>query len=134
MRVSSSRLLSVSDFVTVGGGQGASFGTRLLFEAEFGRLCFLNTLIQHVAVRQDKPFYSKAFASDYRVKHQSDGSSNGRREEMANPHIATALTDFVPLSKLMAEQIQGLRSWSKGRARLPTSAVISGAKARKMAA
>jgi SpoVK/Ycf46/Vps4 family AAA+-type ATPase len=28
--------------------------------------------------------------------------------------VATALTDFVPLSKLMAEQIQGLRSWSKG--------------------
>jgi hypothetical protein len=27
------------------------------------------------------------------------------------------LTDFVPLSKTMAEQINALRSWSKGRAR-----------------
>lgn len=54
--------------------------------------------------------------------------------EPTDLHIATALTDFVPLSKLMAEQIQGLRSSSKGRARLATSAVISGAKARKIAA
>jgi hypothetical protein len=48
-------------------------------------------------------------------------------EEEGEPtdlHIATALTDFVPLSKLMAEQIQGLRSWSKGRARLATSGGI----------
>jgi hypothetical protein len=29
----------------------------------------------------------------------------------------------VPLSKLMAEQIGGLRNWSKGRARLATSLV-----------
>jgi hypothetical protein len=32
------------------------------------------------------------------------------------------LTEFVPLSKLMAEQITGLRNWAKGRARLATSA------------
>jgi hypothetical protein len=48
-------------------------------------------------------------------------------------HVATALTDFVPLSKLMAEQIQGLRSWSKGRARLATSQKIE-TKVRKFAA
>jgi hypothetical protein len=35
--------------------------------------------------------------------------------------IAQVLTDFVPLSKLMAEQISGLRNWAKGRARLATS-------------
>jgi SpoVK/Ycf46/Vps4 family AAA+-type ATPase len=38
--------------------------------------------------------------------------------------IARVLTEFVPLSKLMAEQIGGLRNWSKGRARLATSPVI----------
>jgi hypothetical protein len=35
--------------------------------------------------------------------------------------IATVLTEFVPLSKLMAEQITGLRQWVKGRARSATS-------------
>ena len=35
--------------------------------------------------------------------------------------MARILTEFVPLSKLMAEQITGLRSWAKGRARLATS-------------
>jgi hypothetical protein len=38
--------------------------------------------------------------------------------------IARVLTEFVPLSKLMAEQIMGLRNWAKGRARLATSSVI----------
>lgn len=37
--------------------------------------------------------------------------------------IAQVLTDFVPLSKLMAEQISGLRNWAKGRARYATSEV-----------
>ena len=37
--------------------------------------------------------------------------------------IASVLGDFVPLSKLMAEQITGLRNWAKGRARLATSAI-----------
>jgi SpoVK/Ycf46/Vps4 family AAA+-type ATPase len=37
--------------------------------------------------------------------------------------IAGVLTEFVPLSKLMAEQIGGLREWAKGRARMATSAV-----------
>ena len=35
--------------------------------------------------------------------------------------IAQVLTEFVPLSKLMAEQISGLRNWAKGRARPATS-------------
>ena len=35
--------------------------------------------------------------------------------------IAEVLTEFVPLSKLMAEQIGGLRTWAKGKARLATS-------------
>ena len=35
--------------------------------------------------------------------------------------IARVLTEFVPLSKLMAEQIGSLRNWVKGRARLATS-------------
>ena len=30
--------------------------------------------------------------------------------------IAQGLNDFVPLSKLMTEQISGLRNWAKGRA------------------
>lgn len=37
--------------------------------------------------------------------------------------IAGVLNDFVPLSKLMAEQITGLRNWAKGRARPATSLV-----------
>jgi len=35
--------------------------------------------------------------------------------------IAQVLTEFVPLSKTMAEQITGLRNWAKGRARVATS-------------
>ena len=34
--------------------------------------------------------------------------------------MAQILTEFVPLSKLMAEQITGLRNWAKGRARPAT--------------
>src|SRR6266436_86029 len=34
--------------------------------------------------------------------------------------IARILTEFVPLSKTMAEQISGLRNWANGRARLAT--------------
>jgi ATP-dependent 26S proteasome regulatory subunit len=45
--------------------------------------------------------------------------------------IAGVLTEFVPLSKLMAEQIAGLRGWARGRARLATSLVPSRA-GRKM--
>jgi len=35
--------------------------------------------------------------------------------------VAEVLTEFVPLSKLMAEQMTGLRNWVKGRARTATS-------------
>ena len=38
--------------------------------------------------------------------------------------IARVLTEFVPLSKLMAEQISSLRQWAKGRSRLATAPVI----------
>jgi SpoVK/Ycf46/Vps4 family AAA+-type ATPase len=42
-------------------------------------------------------------------------------KEPTDLDIARVLTEFVPLSKLMAEQITGLRNWAKGRARLATS-------------
>ena len=47
--------------------------------------------------------------------------------------IARALTDFVPLSKTMAEQIGGLRNWAKGRARMATTAPVE-SKLRRLAA
>lgn len=40
--------------------------------------------------------------------------------------IAGVLTEFVPLSKLMAEQMTGLRNWVKGRARSATSSLQEG--------
>ena len=43
-------------------------------------------------------------------------------EEPTDLAIAQVLTELVPLSKLMAEQISGLRQWAKGRARLATAA------------
>jgi hypothetical protein len=45
----------------------------------------------------------------------------GEDKEPTDLTIAQALTDFVPLSKTMADQIAGLRSWAKGRARFATS-------------
>jgi SpoVK/Ycf46/Vps4 family AAA+-type ATPase len=42
-------------------------------------------------------------------------------KEPTDLDIAGVLTEFVPLSKLMAEQIGSLRTWAKGRARLATS-------------
>jgi SpoVK/Ycf46/Vps4 family AAA+-type ATPase len=42
-------------------------------------------------------------------------------KEPTDLDIAQVLVEFVPLSKLMAEQITGLRQWAKGRARLATS-------------
>jgi SpoVK/Ycf46/Vps4 family AAA+-type ATPase len=47
--------------------------------------------------------------------------------------IAQVLTDFMPLSKLMAEQISGLRNWAKGRARYATS-LASESKLRRLVA
>ncbi len=45
--------------------------------------------------------------------------------------VAQVLTDLVPLSKLMAEQIQRLRNWAKGRARCATT-LVSERRGRKM--
>ena len=42
-------------------------------------------------------------------------------QEPTDLTVAQVLTDFVPLSKTMADQIAGLRSWAKGRARFSTS-------------
>jgi SpoVK/Ycf46/Vps4 family AAA+-type ATPase len=47
--------------------------------------------------------------------------------------VARVLTDLVPLSKLMAEQIAGLRNWAKGRARMATSTPME-SKLRKLSA
>ena len=47
--------------------------------------------------------------------------------------IAQGLTEFVPLSKTMAEQIVGLRTWARGRARLATTQVAE-SKLRRLAA
>jgi len=47
--------------------------------------------------------------------------------------IGNVLVDFVPLSKLMAEQVTGLRQWAKGRARLATKPE-TGNRMRKIAA
>jgi len=59
----------------------------------------------------------------------------GAFEQAAEPtdlDITLVLTDFVPLSKLMAEQIAGLRQWAKGRARPATSPPVE-QKLRKLA-
>ena len=42
-------------------------------------------------------------------------------KEPTEMDIAAAMNTFVPLSKLMAEQIAGLKQWSVGRARPSTS-------------
>ncbi len=58
-----------------------------------------------------------------------------QEKEPTDLTIAQVLTEFVPLSKLMAEQISGLRNWTKGRARLATSPASSSTKLlRKIAA
>jgi SpoVK/Ycf46/Vps4 family AAA+-type ATPase len=48
--------------------------------------------------------------------------------------IARVLNECVPLSKLMAEQINGIRNWSKGRARLAAAPEQMEPKLRKIAA
>lgn len=57
-----------------------------------------------------------------------------REAEPTDLTIGEVLVDFVPLSKLMAEQIQGLRQWAKGRARNATTQERSGRTLRKIAA
>ena len=54
-------------------------------------------------------------------------------QEPSDLTIAGILNDFVPLSKTMAEQISGLRTWAKGRARFATTHVVE-QRTRKLAA
>ena len=56
-----------------------------------------------------------------------------QEKEPTDLTIAQVLVDFVPLSKLMAEQINGLRAWAKGRAK-PATSQKSERKLRKIAA
>ena len=42
-------------------------------------------------------------------------------QEPTDLTVAEVLTDFVLLSKTMADQIAGLRTWARGRARFATS-------------
>ena len=55
-------------------------------------------------------------------------------QEPTDLTVAKVLTEFVPLSKLMAEQINELRNWAKGRARLATSTQEVGGGLRRIAA
>ncbi|MDB6121110.1 MAG: ATPase central domain protein [Pedosphaera sp.] len=57
-----------------------------------------------------------------------------QKKEPTDLTIAHALNDLVPLSNLMAEQINALRNWTKGRARLATSTMAVERKLRKIAA
>ena len=55
-------------------------------------------------------------------------------QEPTDLTVAKLLTEFVPLSKLMAEQIAGLRNWANGSARLATSTQEAGGGLRRIAA
>ena len=44
--------------------------------------------------------------------------------------VAEMLTEFVPLSRLMGEQISGLRQWAKGRARRATNLIVAASERR----
>jgi hypothetical protein len=55
-------------------------------------------------------------------------------KEPADLTVAEVLTEFVPLSKLMAEQMTGLRNWVKGRARSAASMKEEGGGLRRIAA
>ena len=59
------------------------------------------------------------------------GFDEGR--EPTDLTIAQVLTEFVPLSKTMAEQIGALRTWARGRARLATTQAAE-SKLRRLAA
>ena len=48
-----------------------------------------------------------------------------RGQEPTDLDIAVVLNESVPLSRLMAEQIAGLKQWAKGRARMATQVVSS---------
>ena len=58
---------------------------------------------------------------------------DGNREPV-DLDVARILTEFVPLSKLMAEQIEGLRRWARRRAKLATSAREESEGGRRIAA
>jgi ATP-dependent 26S proteasome regulatory subunit len=62
-----------------------------------------------------------------------DSGGEAGEKEPTDLDIARVLTEFVPPSKLMAEQIGALRQWAKGRARLATS-LQSERKLRRIAA
>lgn len=47
--------------------------------------------------------------------------TEGQEKEPTDLDIAGVVTEFVPLSRLMAEQITELKNWAKGRTRLATS-------------
>jgi ATP-dependent 26S proteasome regulatory subunit len=55
-------------------------------------------------------------------------------QEPTDLTIAKVLTEYVPLSRLMSEQINSLRNWTKGRARPATSPESTERKLRKLAA
>ena len=57
-----------------------------------------------------------------------------RDKEPTDLDIARVLTEFVPLSKTMAEQINTLRNWATGRARFATSPAATERRLRKLAA
>ena len=56
-----------------------------------------------------------------------------QEQEPTDLTVANVLTDCVPVSKLMAEQINGLKSWAKGRAKQATTQVSNSGR-RRMAA
>jgi SpoVK/Ycf46/Vps4 family AAA+-type ATPase len=56
-----------------------------------------------------------------------------QQKEPTDLTIAQVLTEFVPLSKLMAEQISSLRTWAHGRAKQATTQQAE-RKLRKLAA
>jgi SpoVK/Ycf46/Vps4 family AAA+-type ATPase len=56
-----------------------------------------------------------------------------QEDEPTDLTIGEVLVDFVPLSKLMSEQITSLRSWAKGRARMATT-IQPSSSGRKIAA
>ncbi len=62
----------------------------------------------------------QAFVESLYMAFDEENAATDPREP-TDMTIATVLTDLVPLSKLMAEQIAGLRNWASGRARYATT-------------
>lgn len=57
-----------------------------------------------------------------------------RGAEPTDLDIAQVLNDFVPLSRLMSDQIKSLRTWSQGRTRAATTPTSTPGRTRKLAA